>query len=146
MWQLALDSTTLRFVQLWFSAMVSVCVKEKSPLWVVTFSAFIKDKYIELCWFRKVTFVCSPPRSVCSLILGSWLDFQYQTWSPYCWVQLESCWLLPWYYFTLWLADQLKILSCEPTPYNFLLLFPSFLSTTIYWILIHIHIICMHIL
>ena len=39
--------------------------------------------------FSKVLAVGSPPRSMTSLSLSSWLGFQYQVWFPSCWTSVS---------------------------------------------------------
>lgn len=44
--------------------------------------------------------MCSPPRPITALALGSWLGFQYLEWFLSCGASLEpnqNCWLLPKY-------------------------------------------------
>lgn len=58
--------------------MFSVC--DEGVKTILTYG--YKDKYLEcsllLYWLTKVVVADSPPRSMTSLALGHWLDFQYE--------------------------------------------------------------------
>lgn len=97
MYPLELDSIALHIlIGCGFPLMVPDFYKEKYLWWWLKTALICgdNDKYLEcisgLCCFSKVVVVGSPPRSMTSLALGSWLAFMSQAWVPSCWTGLKS--------------------------------------------------------